>query len=133
MISGFNHLTLAVTDLDISCRFYTDILGLKLKARWNNGAYLLAGDLWICLSKDTADPASDYTHYAFSIEAGQLDLWRDKFIASGVTQWKDNRSEGNSIYFLDPDGHKLELHVGDLNSRLSAIADQPYDGLQLFD
>ena len=132
MITGFNHLTLAVSDLDLSCQFYTTMLGLELKARWNNGAYLLAGDLWICLSKDSAGPASDYTHYAFSVEAEQLDQWREKFNTAGVRQWKDNRSEGSSIYFLDPDGHKLELHVGDLNSRLSAIADQPYDGLQLF-
>ncbi|GHL45122.1 hypothetical protein ECZU28_51170 [Escherichia coli] len=28
---------------------------------------------------------------------------------AGAEVWKDNRSEGASYYFLDPDGHKLEL------------------------
>ncbi|HEX5514181.1 MAG TPA: glutathione transferase, partial [Gammaproteobacteria bacterium] len=46
--------------------------------------------------------------------------------------WKDNKSEGDSLYFLDPDGHKLEIHVGDLESRLAALREKPYEGLQLF-
>ncbi|WP_159065009.1 hypothetical protein [Thaumasiovibrio subtropicus] len=41
-----------------------------------------------------------------------------------------NRSEGQSLYLLDPDGHKLELHVGDLNSRLAHITEVSYPGLQ---
>lgn len=53
--------------------------------------------------------------------------------ASGATLWKENRSEGDSIYFLDPDGHKLEIHVGDLRSRLESCRDRPYQRMELFD
>ncbi len=132
MITGFNHLTLAVTDLDKSCEFYVSMLGLTLKARWNQGAYLLAGDMWLCLSKDKVSPATDYTHYAFSVDEAQLQRFRDQFERNGIPLWKDNSSEGHSLYFLDPDGHQLELHVGDLQTRLSAIQTHPYEGLQLF-
>lgn len=43
---------------------------------------------------------------------------------------EDNKSEGQSFYFLDPDGHKLELHVGDLASRLAQCREKPYSGMR---
>ena len=47
-----------------------------------------------------------------------------------TTVWKDNKSEGQSFYFLDPDGHKSELHVGDLASRLAQCRERPYSGMR---
>ncbi|OYQ98817.1 hypothetical protein B9P90_05980 [Citrobacter freundii] len=47
-----------------------------------------------------------------------------------TTVWKDNKSEGQSFYFFDPDGHKLELHVGDLSSRLAQCREKPYSGIR---
>lgn len=35
--------------------------------------------------------------------------------------------ENGACYFTDLDGHKLELHVGDLNSRLKDMRDNPGD------
>lgn len=73
MLKGLNHLTLAVTDLAVSVDFYQNVLQMTLHARWDSGAYLTCGDLWLCLSYDesrqrlSAD-CSDYTHYAFSLE-----------------------------------------------------------------
>lgn len=29
--------------------------------------------------------------------------------AAGASEWKDNSSEGASLYFLDPNGHRLEV------------------------
>ena len=52
--------------------------------------------------------------------------------ASGAAEWQRNTSEGDSVYFLDPDGHKLELHVGDWRSRLESCRTVPYDDMGFF-
>jgi len=132
-IGGLNHITLAVDDLKRSFDFYVDVLGMTPRARWSRGAYLSSADLWLCLSLDTARPAKDYTHIAFTIRPVDLPEWQLRFTDADVRLWKENSSEGDSIYFLDPDGHQLELHAGDLLSRLKSIRLEPYENLELFD
>ncbi|MQB14931.1 fosfomycin resistance glutathione transferase [Pseudomonas lactis] len=135
MLSGFNHLTLAVTDVARSVSFYHDLLRLQLDATWDNGAYLSLPGLWLCLSLDplrSTAAAVDYTHYAFTVDAADFTALVERLRAAGVQEWRDNRSEGASFYFLDPDGHKLEAHVGDLASRLQACRAKPYAGMKLY-
>ena len=135
MLSGFNHLTLAVTDVARSVSFYHDLLRLQLDATWDNGAYLSLPGLWLCLSLDplrSTAAAVDYTHYAFTVDAADFTPLVEHLRAAGVQEWRDNRSEGASFYFLDPDGHKLEAHVGDLASRLQACRAKPYAGMKFY-
>lgn len=108
MLSGLNHLTTAVSQLAPSVAFYQQLLGMTLHARWDSGAYLSCGDLWLCLSLDpqrrvTPPEESDYTHYAFSISEADFASFAARLEAAGVAIWKLNRSEGASHYFLDPD------------------------------
>ncbi|WP_432665841.1 VOC family protein [Wukongibacter baidiensis] len=121
MINGVNHITFAVRNLDESIKFYVELLGLKLVAHWDKGAYLLAGNIWIALNKDEkarTEPFENYTHIAFNVlSTDYLDL-KERLIKGGVETFKDNTSEGDSFYFLDPDGHKLELHYNTLEHRL---------------
>jgi catechol 2,3-dioxygenase-like lactoylglutathione lyase family enzyme len=134
MLTGLNHLTLAVTELERSVGFYTGLLGLRIEAHWDQGAYLSLGGLWLCLSLDPARAvvaqAADYTHYAFSIAQPDFAAFRARLRAAGVSEWRKNRSEGDSFYFLDPDGHQLEVHVGSLASRIEACRAQPYAGMR---
>lgn len=135
MLSGFNHLTLAVTDLERSVRFYNELLQVQLDATWDTGAYFSLPGLWLCLSLDPLrdpQPAADYTHYAFTVAAADFSTLVARLRSSGVEEWRDNRSEGASFYFLDPDGHKLEVHVGDLASRLQACRLKPYAQMQFY-
>jgi len=131
MLTGLNHLTLSVHDLDRSVVFYRDTMGLRLHARWDRGAYLSAGDLWLCLSLDagTAISAGGYTHYAFSISQEDFPAFAARLRTAGVAEWQQNSSAGDSLYFLDPDGHQLEIHAGSLAQRLAACRAAPYQGM----
>lgn len=137
MIDGINHLTLAVGDVERSFRFYHETLTCKPVARWSRGAYLLAGDLWLCLALDDhvrRGSLSEYTHVALTVDAAAFDTLTARLRRSNTPIWKQNDTEGRSLYFLDPDGHKLEIHVGDLHSRLRSMKRDPWeDGITYFD
>jgi catechol 2,3-dioxygenase-like lactoylglutathione lyase family enzyme len=121
MITGINHLNFAVRDLEESFRFYTETLGFRAIAMWDTGAYLLAGDVWIALQEDPQTrrrPLAEYTHVAFTVPDSEFEHASARVIQSGARIWKENTSEGKSLYFEDPNGHKLEIHSSDLGSRI---------------
>ena len=108
MIRGINHITIATNNVKRSFDFYHNILGFKLLCKWQNGAYFLAGTIWFCISYDeNTSETLDYTHIAFDVTADDFELMKNKIIASKTHIFKNNKSEGNSVYFTDPDGHKL--------------------------
>lgn len=121
MISGINHITLACKNIEKSFEFYREVLGLNPLVKWDRGAYFLVGDFWFCLNVDDKREANTcYTHYAFSVPKERFDEIVEKIIGSGVKIFKDNTSPGNSLYFLDPDSHKLEIHIGSWQDRIQA-------------
>ncbi|MGF1743283.1 VOC family protein [Vibrio profundum] len=129
MVTGLSHITIAVSDLERSLHFYIDVIGLKGHVKWQSGAYLSAGNLWYCLSCGTPTKRDDYTHIAFNVSELEFDEAVLRIRSLGIEEWKINKSEGKSLYILDPDDHKLELHVGDLVSRLSSLEMNPYQDL----
>lgn len=125
-VISLNHITLAVSNIDVSFLFYRDVVGLKPLCRWDKGAYFLAGDFWFCLNVDPkVQPDAGYTHYAFSVTEQNFNLVRERILQTGARIFQENTSEGDSLYFCDPDGHKLEIHVGDVYSRLDAKKREP--------
>ncbi len=121
MINGINHITFAIINLERSLDFYVNLLGLRLVGKWEKGAYLLAGNQWIALNVEEEriiEPTEDYTHIAFNVISSDFKSLKEKLEKAGVKSFKENTSEGESFYFLDPDGHKLELHYNTLEDRL---------------
>jgi catechol 2,3-dioxygenase-like lactoylglutathione lyase family enzyme len=136
MITGINHINLSVSDIELSFRFYHELLGLRPLCKWPQGAYLLAGNDWFCLNVTDDHKATirnDYTHYAFSVSADSFSPMVERLINAGIKPFKNNRSEGESFYFLDPDGHQLELHIGDWRTRMDAKKLNPWPGVQFFE
>lgn len=137
MITGLNHLTVSTCNLNKSFEFYQNVLGCKPLAKWKQGAYLLAGDLWLCLSLDSDKSArqvnTEYTHYAFSVSPEQFEYYRNNVQQLNLQLWKKNTSEGDSLYILDPDNHKLELHVGNWQTRLAEVKNKPYEEMIIYE
>ena len=133
MIGDLNHVTLPVRDLEAGLEFYREVLGFRPLARWSRGAYFLAGRAtWLCLALDSeATPGAG--HVAFSVGSSDFTRSRQRILESGAREWRENTSEGESVYFEDPDGNRLELHVGDWKTRLSSCREAPYEGMVFFE
>ena len=72
------------------------------------------------------------THIAFSVNQNEFVAMRTKLEKHSVHSWKDNISEGDSFYFLDPDNYKLEIHVGNLETRLASLKLNPPMGIKWY-
>lgn len=134
-ITGLNHLTLAVSNLERSIAFYSDLLEFPIRMRGPSSAYLEAGTLWLALVLDPdvrCGPLPEYSHIAFTVTPSALPLLARRLTGAGVPQWRETQNP-DSFYFLDPDGHKLELHSGDIRSRLSARKTLGEPGVTIYD
>lgn len=135
MITGLNHITLSVSDLKKSFEFYTNVLRFTPAAKWETGVYLKAGDFWLCLIKDNKPQKvrrEEYTHIAFTVSDEDFEYFTSFILAKNIPVWQENKSEGKSLYILDPDEHKLEIHSGDLKSRIEHLKKYPYKGFKLY-
>src|SRR5688572_16985356 len=97
MITGINHINLSVRDLDEAFRFYRHVLGFRPLARWNRGAYFLAGESWVALYADPRTrraPLEEYTHIAFTVPKEHFEAVAARIRASGASVWQPNTSEG---------------------------------------
>ena len=134
-VSGINHVTFDVASVEESVKFYRDVLGCELVAHWPAGAYLTAGTTWLALVRrgKPPSPATDYSHIAFGVSSEQFIDLTDRIRASGARVWQENWTEGESLYFEDPTGHRLEVHCTDLVTRLRAARTEPWEGLVIID
>ena len=135
-VSGINHITLSVSDLNKSFCFYRDVLKFVPKFKNEKTAYFSVNSTWIALEEDQGvrkGPLPEYTHIAFNVTNSNFSEVSQCIAKSGAEIFKENKSEGKSIYFLDPDGHKLEIHCGSLDSRLMEYKSNPKDGYQFYE
>lgn len=118
MVTGINHITWNVVDIDNTFDFYVNLLGLKpiMKSRWS--AYFLAGTVWIAITKGHKRVDDRYDHIALNLDKNDYADLVEKLKQNHVTQWKTNKTEGESFYFFDPSGNKFELHYSSLDNRV---------------
>lgn len=122
-VTGFNHLTLRVRNLNRSLPFYCDLLGMKLVHRGRKDVYLSWGKAWICLlerSEERELGGLGMDHVAFSIDLHGFEELVKKLDEHSVIWVRKpiKRGGGWSAQFKDPDGIVLELFTGTLEKRM---------------
>ena len=131
MVKGISHITFSVSDLAASIAFYQQVLDADLLFRDERTAYFDLARLWLALNVQESIPRSEirqsYTHIAFTIDAEDMAEMTKRLQRLGVAVLPGRpreAGEGQSLYFTDPDGHLLEVHTGDRETRIEAYRKQ---------
>ncbi|MDX2313988.1 MAG: VOC family protein [Gammaproteobacteria bacterium] len=123
-IQSLGHVVVRVTDRDRAEKFYGDVLGLPICARFDEGGYKMAfftlgnhhdfavmevsGD-----GSSRSETAVGLDHVAFNIGT-TLDELREakaKLDAAGIATTPVDHEVTKSLYFEDPDGNGIEVYV----------------------
>jgi catechol 2,3-dioxygenase-like lactoylglutathione lyase family enzyme len=108
-----NHVSLAVTDVEKSAEFYSNLLGLKVVSRPGNGGINLGlSGSFFGLYK-LANPGT-VNHCCIGVDNFDPDAIAAKLTARGIMARVDrnpaNRtSGGDQLYFRDPDNTNVQL------------------------
>ncbi len=133
-VVGVSHITLSTADVGVAVRFYCDVLEFEPIAQWPRGAYLVAGDVWVALVLGPSESRQDdYSHIAFHVDRHHFDAVSSRVRSAGAEIWQETGTEGDSLYFTDPDGHRLEIHATTLSERIESALLAPWDGLTVSD
>jgi catechol 2,3-dioxygenase-like lactoylglutathione lyase family enzyme len=114
-IARFDHLALHVANVEVSIRFYRDVLGLLVLPRPGfdfEGAWLLAGDRELHLiGNRTQKPLSGSRSNHFALQVNNLADWEAWFqLLKYAYRPTKSRPDGvKQIFLEDPDGHTIEL------------------------
>ena len=121
-VQGIDHVALSVRDLDKSLKFYTEVLGLKITDREYSKPgieyFLDCGSGLIGLIQ--GDPAGEKhllqdsglggNHVSFRVLTSEFDRVVEEIKRLNLTiTYLKKREKSFSVYFLDPDGNKLEI------------------------
>jgi len=118
MTAQLNHTIVWCRDQKESATFLTEMLGLPEATRF--GPFLVV-ELGNRVSMDFHDVEGDIPsqHYAFIVSEDEFDEIYGRIVARGLEYWADpfkhsaqeinHNDGGRGVYWLDPDGHVLEI------------------------
>ena len=116
---GLDHVAIAVADVSRSQGFYADVVGLErayeeweipvVMAANGSGVAIFSHDLHPGHGDPEAAPAIRILHIAFRVDRAGFEAARAELAERGIEATFSDHGLSHSIYFADPDGHRLEL------------------------
>ena len=112
--TGVDHVVLHVNDVQRAKKFYIEILGMTAYREDSREAFLHAGSQGVALFEKAGGvpltTGNDLNHLALNVAAGTYETLKVALEKQGVAV-TGRPGEDRCIYFLDPDGHRLQLMV----------------------
>jgi catechol 2,3-dioxygenase-like lactoylglutathione lyase family enzyme len=123
-LQGLDHVALAVRDVQRSAQWYMDVLGFEPRheGMWDGiPIFIGLGNTAIALFPAGANEpagkqkAPGFLHLAFRADAENFKSAQDELKRRGIAFEFQDHEISHSIYFRDPDGHKLEITTYELD------------------
>ena len=119
-IKGLDHVALAVRDVEKSAQWYCDVLGFERQheGMWNGiPVFVGKGDAAIALfpirdharSTSLAQGGARVLHFAMRTNRKNFLAAQRELKERGIEIEFEDHEVSHSIYFRDPDGHKIEI------------------------
>ena len=124
-IDTLDHVALSVRDLERSARWYADVLGFKRlhEGKWNGIPIFVGNDAAAValfpaseeIGSASVDRAAVRTlHFAFRTDREHFLRAQDELKKRAISFEFQDHEISHSIYFRDPDGHKIEITTYEL-------------------
>ena len=129
-VLGIDHVAISVRDLDRSLEFYTKVIGLKITEREISKPgieyFLDCGSSLVGLIQGEKDGKKHLledaglggNHFAFRARTKDFDRIVEEIRERKIPiTFSKKREKSWSLYFLDPDGNKLEITAWPLEDK----------------
>jgi|ERR1700704_4266789 catechol 2,3-dioxygenase-like lactoylglutathione lyase family enzyme len=124
-IEALDHVALSVRDVARSAQWYAEVLGFERlhKDKWNGiPVFVGNGDAAVALfpaSEEIGSTSSDRAavrtlHFAFRTDRENFSRAQDELKKRNIPFEFEDHEISHSIYFRDPDGHKIEITTYEL-------------------
>jgi catechol 2,3-dioxygenase-like lactoylglutathione lyase family enzyme len=110
-VQGVDHVAIGVADQSASEAFYRDVLGLERKhaEAWGDSPMAMMAEHGGMAIFDEAGRSNGFRHLAFRVDRENFELAQEDLREAGIEFEKQHHDVAESIYFVDPDGNRLEL------------------------